>query len=226
MPLRVTGLAPGQGEVRVLVVDDNQNNRELLRSMLDPLGFIVDEVLSGEEALEKVRTWVPGIILMDLVLPGKDGAETSRILRDAYSKDSIIIIGISASAFDTEKQHFLDSGINAFLAKPFRQEELYDLLARYAGVQFKSAETETGLPDEAKNITLDKMSSEWIEQFNQALVWGNITLIRALGKEANAIDPALSAYVTNQVALYNLDGLKIFYAKNHPSTNPFPDNRI
>ena len=69
---RVASLAPGQGEIRVLVVDDIFTDRELLLGMLEPLGFIVDEAIDGNEAIEKVNSSKPRIVLMDQVMPGMD----------------------------------------------------------------------------------------------------------------------------------------------------------
>ena len=73
-PRHVTALAPGQGEIRILVVDDIGTNRELLRGMLEPLGFIVDEAIDGSEAIEKVNALKPRIILWIRLCPVWMGA--------------------------------------------------------------------------------------------------------------------------------------------------------
>jgi len=212
-PCRVKGLAPGQGDIRVLVVDDQNTNRELLRAMLAPIGFIVDEACEGAEAIEKARSFQPRIILMDLVMPGMDGITATKILRTTLPNDSLVaIIGISASTFDKEKQHFLDSGIDAFIAKPFREQELYDLFNRHAGVTFETEEIGASLPETHQNpeeLTLEKMPEAWRDEFRQALALGNITIIRHLGEEAKESDPALSAYLLERAALYDLNGLKV-----------------
>ncbi|MBT0664720.1 Cache 3/Cache 2 fusion domain-containing protein [Geobacter pelophilus] len=209
-PQRVIGLASGQEELRVLVVDDLDANRELLRVMLEPLGFIVDEAANGQEAVDKAQSLLPRIILMDLVMPGMDGEEATRTIRSSCTKAPPVIIGISASAFDTQKQQFLDSGINAFIAKPFREQELFEVLARHAGVLFETGEDEavTGIPPRQPLPTLDKMSAEWNEAFLEALARKNITRIRKLGEEARASDPALSAWLLERAGMYDLEGIK------------------
>ena len=205
----VTALADGQGEIRVLVADDLQANRELLRDMLEPLGFVVDEAADGKEALEKVNRCKPRIILMDLVMPDMDGAEATRILRRTFAKDPPTIIGISASAFETETQRFLDAGIDAFIAKPFRTQVLYDVLARYAGVQFVTGEDKVVSEIETSHYipTIGNMSAEWRAAFREALARKNITRIRKLGEEAKDTDPLLSAWLLERVGLYDLDVL-------------------
>jgi signal transduction histidine kinase/CheY-like chemotaxis protein len=210
-PTRVTGLVPGQGDIRVLVVDDQGTNRELLRAMLEPIGFIVDEAWEGGEAITKARALPPRIILMDLVMPGMDGITATKILRSTLPDASRAIIGISASTFDQDKQHFLDAGLDAFIAKPFREQELYDLFHHYAGVQFATEEREasrTITPRGAAGLTLAKMPEEWQAEFRQALALGNITRIRQLGEEAKGPDPALAAYLLERAALYDLGGLQ------------------
>lgn len=206
---RVTGLASGQGEIRILVVDDQSTNRELLRAILEPLGFVVEEASNGEEAIEKTNTLKPSIILMDFVMPKMDGCEATRILRSMYPKKSLVIIGITASAFTNEKKKFLDSGIDAYMSKPFREQELYDLLAHHAGILFETEEKE---PIIQKNemplvLSLDKMTEQWREDFFGALARKHITRIRKLAEEAHDADPSLSAWLLEKTDAYDMVAL-------------------
>jgi len=208
---RVKALAPGQGEIRVLVVDDQPSNRKLLGAILEPLGFVVDMADEGGKAIDLARQRPPDIVLMDLVMPGMDGAETSKILRASLAKESLTIIGISASTFGKERQYFLDSGINAFIAKPFREQELFDLFTRHAGVQFLSEEVSPALPPappDVSGLSLAAMPAAWRQEFAQALALGNVTRVRQLGQEAKATDAGLSAYLVERAGLYDLEALK------------------
>jgi PAS domain S-box-containing protein len=210
---RVSGLAPGQGAIHVLIVDDQSDNRYLLRAMLEPLGFVVDEASGGSEAIEKTRSLSPRIIFMDMVMPGMDGAEATRELRSIFPNGSLTIIGISAGAFENEKNYFLDSGIDAFIAKPFLKQELIDKLARHAGVSFVTKENIPAIPAVETMPTMERMSAEWLKRFSLALSRGNIALIRQLGEEVRESDPVLSAYLLNRADLYDLAGLeKLTYA--------------
>jgi len=176
--------------------------------MLEPLGFVVDEACGGSEAIEKARSRLPRIIFMDMVMPGMDGAEATRELRSVFPVGSLTIIGISASTFENQKNYFLDSGIDDFIAKPFLKQELIDKLARHAGVNFVTEEIVTAMPAGEAMPTLERMSAEWLERFSLALSRGNITLIRQLGEEARESDPVLSAYLLNRADLYDLAGLE------------------
>lgn len=208
---RLTALVPGQGEIRILVVDDQQTNRELLRSILEPFGFLVEEAGDGREAIAKAQAHPPRIVLMDLVMPGMDGGEATRIMRATFAPHPPVIIGISASAFDQERQRFLDSGIDAFIAKPFREQELFDLLAHHGGVKFTREELTNARPESVPSpapFSIEKMDQPWRDAFRQALTLGDIAQVRQLGIEAEKTDPALGASLLDQAARYDLNGLK------------------
>lgn len=164
-------LTSGQGEIRVLVVDDTSTNRELLRKFLEPLGFVVDEACNGHEAIEKVVSHAPRVILMDLVMPGMNGIEAIRFIRKNTRDESIAIIGISASAFEDDKQLFLRVGANAFLAKPFNQQELLALIAHHADVKFETEKVYKDIsvsPQTTEILDLGKLSFETVQNLKDA----------------------------------------------------------
>lgn len=208
--LRVTGLVADQPELRVLIVDDQSINRELLRSMLEPVGFTVFEAGDGDEAIRMVQSCHPQIILMDMVMPGIDGVEATRIIRADNPDVSLSIIGISASTFESDKQRFFDAGVNGFVSKPFHENELYDCFRENAGVRFVMEDSAGSVPLSGKEgITpsIDGMDLKWREAFVMALALGNITYIRRLGEDAREQAPQLSEYVLDLASRYDLDGL-------------------
>jgi PAS domain S-box-containing protein len=217
LPPHVISLSSGQGAIHVLIVDDHAINRDLLRGLLEPVGFIVDEATGGSEAIEMVRALLPRIILMDLIMPGLDGAETTKLLRTAHTGKPLTIIGISASIFEDKKLYFQESGIDDFIAKPIRQNELFDSISRHAGIHFETEASGVSLPVTESTPTLEKMSPEWLNQFTSALSRGNISHIRQLGHEAHGIDQLLAVYLLNQADLYDLDGLRKMLSVPNPT---------
>src|SRR5262249_41518318 len=114
-----------QGERRrILVVDDSAENRAVLRDMLVPLGFEFAEVPSGEAALRSVMERRPALILMDLSMPGLDGYETTRRLREMPELGPVVIMAISASISGPAQKKSLGAGCNDFLPKPVQVEAL------------------------------------------------------------------------------------------------------
>ena len=135
-PRRYTALAPGQGSVDILVADDTTTNRELLRGLLEPPGFTLHEAADGERAVAAAHSLRPRIVLMDMVMPVMDGIEAVQTIRKSFDSGKMTIIGISASAFDEDRKRFLQAGADAFIAKPFRDYELLELIAAHTGLEF------------------------------------------------------------------------------------------
>jgi PAS domain S-box-containing protein len=108
---------------KVLVVDDVATNLDVARGLMLPYGLAIDCVLSGPEAIEKIRRKEPiyDIIFMDHMMPGMDGVETTRIIRteigSEYAK-TVPIIALTANALAGNEDIFLNAGFNAFIAKP------------------------------------------------------------------------------------------------------------
>src|SRR5262249_11284582 len=128
---------------RVLVVDDNPANRSILVEMVGTLGFDVTEAIDGAEALAQAAQFSPELVLMDLRLPGAiDGLEATRRLRATEQGRTVKVIAVSASAYDLDRAECFAAGCDAFLAKPFREEELWSVLERTLGLAWRTVEME------------------------------------------------------------------------------------
>ena len=108
---------------KVLLVEDNELNRELEAELLQDEGFIVDTACDGSVAVEMIKNSKPGeyaLILMDIQMPVMDGYHASRMIRklDNPALSGIPIIAVSANTFDEDKKRALESGMNAHVAKP------------------------------------------------------------------------------------------------------------
>jgi signal transduction histidine kinase/CheY-like chemotaxis protein len=137
---------------RVLVVDDEAVNREVLRALLAPLGFMVEEAETGEATLERVAENAPELILMDIRLRGLDGLETTRRLRAQPNGAALRIIAISASVFPIDRDQAIAAGCDDFEPKPFRAASLLASIGRWLGLEWEwpaaaSASPPPSLPD-------------------------------------------------------------------------------
>lgn len=121
---------------KILVVDDKSSNRSVLVNMLEPLGFEVAEATDGLDCLAKVQTFKPDCIFIDLVMPTMDGFTATRRLRTLPDLTGVIIIAISASVFDFDKQQSHAVGCDDFLAKPIREAELLEKLRIHLNLQW------------------------------------------------------------------------------------------
>jgi signal transduction histidine kinase len=136
----VVGLEPGQPEIRMLIAEDQPDNRLLLRSLLRGIGFAVREAADGAQAVELWREWRPQLIWMDMRMPVLDGfAATRQIKAEAApwpEPERPVIVALTASAFEEERQEMLEAGCDDFVRKPFREAELFAVAARHLGIRY------------------------------------------------------------------------------------------
>jgi signal transduction histidine kinase/CheY-like chemotaxis protein/purine-cytosine permease-like protein len=124
---------------RILVVDNEQVERELLVNILEPLGFHVIQASSGPQCLEEIPRCAPHVIFMDLAMPGMDGWETLRRIRAGGLTNAKIAI-ISANAFEKGAEN--DAGVLSedFITKPFSVDELLDWLGKRLNLEWVRAD--------------------------------------------------------------------------------------
>jgi PAS domain S-box-containing protein len=135
-PARVTGY---DGPVkRILVVDDMPANRLVLRDMLAPLGFEIDEAENGQQAVDKVRASPPDLVLMDLEMPVMDGWQAMALLRSSPSLRGLRIVVVSATSNADAVRVGPGGEADAFLAKPVDRERLLREVASQLGLGWTS----------------------------------------------------------------------------------------
>ncbi len=120
---------------RVLLVEDNELNREIAHEILSQAGFEVEAAEDGSIAVEIVKESKPGyydLILMDVQMPIMNGYEATRAIRSLEDKElaSIVIIAMTANAFEEDKKAALDAGMNDHIAKPIDIEVLFEVLGK------------------------------------------------------------------------------------------------
>lgn len=122
-----------EGERRVLVVEDNELNREIAVDLLEEAGFLADTAGDGAEAVEKVKNSRPGyyaLVLMDLRMPVMDGHSAARAIRALENPElaNVPIVALSANTFDEDRKQSAECGMNAHLAKPLDIDRLLELI--------------------------------------------------------------------------------------------------
>lgn len=108
----------------ILVVDDDKQIARLVRSYLEQAGYRVSVAYEGDEALQSIRANRPDLIVLDLMLPGKDGWEITRIIRGDKMLAAIPIIMLTARVEDTDKIVGLELGADDYIPKPFNPREV------------------------------------------------------------------------------------------------------
>ncbi len=116
---------------RLLIVDDKVPNRMVIVSLLTPLGFEIHEAEDGKQGIKIANNWLPDAILMDLVMPVMDGLEAIRQIRQMPELKKVLIIGVSASAFDKNRLECFSAGCDDFVTKPVQTDELLEKLGKH-----------------------------------------------------------------------------------------------
>ncbi|HEX5683509.1 MAG TPA: ATP-binding protein [Ideonella sp.] len=185
---RITGY---QGRPRqLLVIDDVAGNRAMLVDYLGPLGFQMHEAASGEAGLELAGTLRPDLALIDNVMPGISGLETTRRLRQLPGLATLPIIMISASASAADVQSSLAVGADGFLPKPVDFDLLLSEIGRLLGLQWLPGPDVVPAPPPAQEAAPSKLPSEELQALYRLAQMGNMSGIRAQAEHLETLGPA------------------------------------
>jgi CheY-like chemotaxis protein len=214
-PRRVIGIRAGPEVPKVLVVDDELENREWVMKLLTSVGFSVRGAENGEAAIQNWEEWNPRLILMDVHMPVMDGLEaTRRIKADPRGKETVII-ALTASAMDDDRRAALRSGADDFLTKPCREEELLDkmkpgflnIVYDYEEMSENEGQPLAGTaPLSAERLR--QLPRALIEEIRNATFNGNKTLLDKLILKVRETEDTGSADVLGELAdKYDYDAL-------------------
>ncbi|WP_141732100.1 ATP-binding protein [Oligoflexus tunisiensis] len=127
---RVRNVDPGR---RILVVEDNKINQIVVTSLLQILGYTeVDVAEDGLMALQQLELRDYHLIFMDMQMPGMDGLTATRRIRERVKHRHLVIVAMTANAFEEDRRRCLDAGMDEFLAKPFTRKDLERILEQFA----------------------------------------------------------------------------------------------
>jgi two-component system sensor histidine kinase/response regulator len=193
---RVIGLEGGQPDYTVMIVDDKAENRNLLRKLLESVGFNVIEAENGQEAIDLQEKNPAGIIWMDMRMPVKDGYEATRHIKAQYPDTRIF--GLTASVFEADKDRVLAAGCDAFIRKPFRDREIFAAMNRHIGIRYIYENTGTGKgndrnPKKGENDTpINDLKPEHLADLPNALK-------QDLAKAATEFDPVSTLTIIEKI---------------------------
>ncbi len=118
---------------RILYVEDNAQNKRLVRKILVSRGYEVLEAEDGLAGVEITKAELPDLVLMDINIPGIDGLEATGILKSTNETQHIPIIALTANAMRGDEERFLAAGCNGYLPKPINMADLLDKVRGFLG---------------------------------------------------------------------------------------------
>ncbi len=118
---------------KVLLIEDNLLNMELAVDLLELGGYEVFTAITAEEGIELAQKEIPGLILMDISLPGMDGLEATRILKKDNKLKDVPIVAMSAHAMKGDKEKAMEAGCVGYITKPIDTKSLVEKVQEFMG---------------------------------------------------------------------------------------------
>jgi CheY-like chemotaxis protein len=117
--------------LRILLAEDNNSNQKTMLMMLSKLGYLVDVVANGQEALQALERQPYDLIFMDIKMPEMNGLEATRHIREKWPENGPKIVALTAYALPGDEKRCLEAGMDAYLSKPINMVDLAEILNRY-----------------------------------------------------------------------------------------------
>jgi PAS domain S-box-containing protein len=190
VPRSNRGKRPGTGNMRILVVEDNPVNREVLLAQLSVLGYKASAAENGAEGVEAVARGGYDLVLMDCQMPVMDGFEATLHIRELHRSD-IPIVAVTADATPADRDRCLRAGMNDYLAKPVELQRLSDILVEWLPV---------------RPAAVAASPSGDLEKPSTPMVFNEEALLRRLLGDQRLASPILRSFVSGGPV--RLDGLR------------------
>ena len=190
---------------RVLVVDDEADNRSLMHKLLTPIGFFMHAVSDGLEAVQECSAHPYSLVLMDLQMPVMDGYEAMRRIRGLPNGNTFNILAVTAGSLEQSQKLALEAGACGCLGKPVRFDELFAWMEKLLGLKFITSDKPLEEPSSAQNpVRLPgNMSTEFQAAAESADYHGLIQLVDQL----SSLNPDLASHLRTLVESYDYDQL-------------------
>jgi len=209
---RIVGIENNDREYRILLVDDDPSNRDVLDRMLSPIGFTVLQASGSNEAIAVFADWKPHLILMDIRMPEVDGIAAIRSIRATQTGRTVPIIGVSASVFNEDRATVLDSGADDFVAKPVQESDLLEKIGRCLKIDYRVESLSEAITSVAELPALTRehlaeLPDTLLAEMREALEGGYMDRMTELVRRAADHSPSVSQQLLKLVHQYDLETL-------------------
>jgi len=205
---RVLGLAEGETARRVLIAEDNADNRDLLEQLLRSAGFSVETARDGREAEALFLSWHPHFIWMDMRMPEVDGYEATRRIRALPGGRAVRIAALTASAFEEDRGAILAAGCDEVVAKPLVEARIFEVMGRLLGIGYRyEAEAATEPAEPGQLADLAQLAPEQAAALRNAAEALDLEAARAIVTGLAGTQPALAERLGALIEAYRFDTL-------------------
>ncbi len=232
-PLTVVALEANQPDYRILVVDNNQNSRLLMVQLLTGVGFSVQTATHGQEALDRCQQWYPHLIWMDFNMPVMDGYEATRQIKQWATTQSLaqwslplqvstaqsfpIVIALTATTFEADRQRMLAAGCSDFISKPIQRGLILQKIADYLGICYRYGDAAAANPIPQKPTIanghtadlstdmLQTMSLTWVKRLHQEACLAEQDNVIDLANDIMKANPSLGLAIQHLVDQFDYE---------------------
>jgi CheY-like chemotaxis protein len=211
---KVVGIETREMGYRILVVDDKPDNLQVASTLLKLVGFETKEAVNGEEAISIFEDWHPHLILMDMRMPVMDGYEATRKIRSMESGKEVPIVALTASIFEDELKKIESLGMQGFIRKPFRENELFNKIGKILGVNYihedetHPLQSKYTLDEKALASEVAKLPNSLLLKMQNALSVADMDLLIALISTLTATNSDLAHQLLNLAENYEYGQLE------------------
>ena len=201
---KIKSLTPEMLGLKVAVVDDRFENRDILYQKLNPLGFDIKMAENGYEAVELYKAWKPDLILMDVVMPIMNGVEATRKIFEISGDHNVKIFIVSASALESEQKEVMEIGATIFIKKPIIFNELLLEMSAKGNIKFLY---EDKIEKEVIDGTTTEISIAIKDKFIEAASEGDFVLLQDLHAELEKNTKKSFKYLENYIEEFEFEEL-------------------
>jgi PAS domain S-box-containing protein len=208
---RVSGLQSTLPAPRVLIVDDEANNRGWLTRLLKIIGFPVLEAGDGATAIRLWQEWKPDLILMDVRMPVMDGLEATRRIRQQPGGADTVIIALTASAMHEDQSVIMQNGANDFVSKPCQENDLLEKMQTHLKLSYRFDDMETPRHDSGAIVgsaaAIGELPAAIVGDLQLAIRNGEKDRLDQLIQRVGNFDAALASTLKELADKYDYDAL-------------------
>jgi len=207
---KVIGLAPDQELYRILIVDDDLINRELIKELIGELNFEIAEGTNGKEAIEKQVSFQPHLIFMDIKMPILNGIEATKIIKQKMQEKGEFypkIVALTASAFEEEKNHILHF-CDSIIIKPITENELLSQLRQQLGLVYqyeKQEEKHQNMNNNTISQNLLTIDSVLVTNLKRAVLTLDQYKIKTIITQIKSQNKTLASQLSEHISEYNYE---------------------
>lgn len=148
---------------KILVADDVEQNRTVVRLLLNRIGIEVFEATNGKEAVEYFEKIQPDFVIMDIIMPVMDGVKAMVAIKKMDAGKQIPVIALTASGFDDKRDRLIEAGFDDYILKPFTESELLESISKLGGVKYRHEDSSNNLTSTGVEYNLLSAQKEWAE---------------------------------------------------------------